>query len=139
MAKKSSGGIGLMIVVGLCVAAYKWTQENMDTVLIVGGSMLLIYILLWSHKRKKHAAWMKHLYDKYKDAEVVDGILNSMFWKGMTEEQLIDSLGSPDAIDTQVLKTKRKEIWKYNEVRKGQFATKITVENHKVIGWDKKS
>ena len=71
--------------------------------------------------------------------EVVNGILNGEFWKGQTEEQLKDSLGSPPAVDRQVLKTKQKEIWKYQETRKDQFAIKITIENSAVVSWDQKS
>jgi SNF family Na+-dependent transporter len=93
MAKKSSVGMGLILIVGLFIAAYEWVQQNLETVLIVVGGLVFVAIVFWIGRRKKHAAWVKHLHEKYKDAEVVDGILNSMFWKGMTEDQLRDSLG----------------------------------------------
>ena len=60
------------------------------------------------------------------------------FWQGQTEEQLLDSLGKPKDIDQKVLKTKTKEIWKYNETGKNRYALKITLENGKVVGWDQK-
>jgi hypothetical protein len=61
-----------------------------------------------------------------------------MFWQGQTQEQLLDSLGRPADTDTKVLKTKTKEIWKYNRVGKNRFGLRVTVENGVVVGWDKK-
>jgi hypothetical protein len=37
-----------------------------------------------------------------------------------------------------VLKTKTKEIWKYREIKKGQYALKVTLEENMVVGWDMK-
>ena len=61
------------------------------------------------------------------------------FWTGQTEEMLAESLGPPVAVDKQVLKTKRKEIWKYGETKKNQFSLRITLENGRVVSWDQKS
>jgi hypothetical protein len=79
------------------------------------------------------------LFAKYKKEQLVLDIMEGKFWKGQTEEQLQDSLGKPDVVDTVVLKTKRKEVWKYQEIQRGQFSLRVTLENGKVIGWDQKS
>ena len=65
--------------------------------------------------------------------------MDQMFWEGQTDEQLRESMGTPVAIDSQVLKTKTKEIWKYHQVRKGQFLLRITLEKGKVVGWESRS
>ncbi len=62
------------------------------------------------------------LIEKYGDAALVDKLMRRMFWQGQTEEQLRDSLGKPLDIDQKVLKTKTKEIWKYNETGKNRYA-----------------
>jgi len=62
-----------------------------------------------------------------------------MFWQGQTPEQLVDSIGHPVDVDKKVLKTKSKEVWKYNQTGKGRFSLRITIENDLVVGWDKKS
>lgn len=36
------------------------------------------------------------------------------------------------------MKTKVKEIWKYNPIGEKRYGLKITIENCEVIGWDKK-
>lgn len=143
MAKKGSGGEGLAIILFLIVsavtAAYKWAKENTHIIAAIGAIFIFACGVRIYIERRKQAAWVAHLKEKYKNDEIVDRILNSEYWMGQTPEQLIDSLGNPHAKDRQVLKTKTKETWKYNEHRKGQFSLRILVENGKVIGWDAKS
>jgi hypothetical protein len=143
MAKKGSGGGGLGILFVLAVsaisAAYKWAQENIEIIALVGFFIVVAVLLKINSDRKKQAAWVAYLKEKYKSDEIVNAILNSEYWKGQTAEQLVDSLGKPHAIDKQVLKTKTKETWKYNEQRKGQFSLRIVVENNQVVGWNAKN
>lgn len=143
MARRNSGGSALPIVavgvISAVSATYKWAQQNIAVVLAIIGGFVCVYMFSVINKRKKHAAWVQYLHEKYKNPDVVKGILNSEFWQGQTAEQLEDSLGAPAAIDRQVLKTKRKEVWKYREVRKGQFGLKVTLENHKVVGWENRA
>ncbi|MES2017854.1 MAG: DUF2845 domain-containing protein [Pseudomonadota bacterium] len=140
MAKKnsSSGGVILIVVFFALSAAYKWAQENMTVVIAILGMITIGIFLRVASNRSRKKNWIRHLHEKYNDDEIVVAILGSRFWKGQTEEQLEDSLGTPGGVDTQVLKTKTKEIWKYHEQRKGQFSLRITLENGKVVGWDKK-
>jgi hypothetical protein len=142
---KSSGsgaGIGLIIVIGIGFAVYRWIEENI-LIAAIGACLLLAGIVAYaglnSQRRKKAGeAHIAYLLNKYKKQEIVDRILNQEFWKGQTVEQLEDALGPADAVDRQVLKTKTKETWKYDEVKKGQFSTRIDIENGKVIGWSAK-
>jgi hypothetical protein len=91
-------------------------------------------------KAKKDAekARKEWIYQKYGHTEIADKIINKTVWVGETKDQLLDSLGKALDIDERVLKTKRKEIWKY--VRKGvnRYGFKVTVENDIVVGWDEK-
>jgi hypothetical protein len=52
---------------------------------------------------------------------------------------LLDSLGHPADIDEKVLKTKKKEIWKYHHMGGNRFGLRITLELNQVVGWDEKS
>ncbi|MGB0206070.1 MAG: hypothetical protein ACPF9K_13635 [Neptuniibacter sp.] len=80
----------------------------------------------------------ERLLEKYGDEQLVDKLMQGMFWQGQPEEQLLDSLGKPLDIDQRVMKTKTKEVWKYDETGKNRYALKITLENGEVVGWDKK-
>ncbi|HEV2839725.1 MAG TPA: hypothetical protein VGW39_00225 [Chthoniobacterales bacterium] len=75
---------------------------------------------------------------KYRDPQIVDKIMQQMFWQGQSQEQLLDSLGRPADIDQKVMKTKVKEIWKYNHMGANRFGLRITIENKVVVGWDQK-
>lgn len=75
---------------------------------------------------------------KYGDDSVVNAIMRKAYWQGQTEEQLIDALGRPQDIDEKVLKTKRKEIWKYHSLGANRYALRVTLEQGLVVGWDDK-
>ena len=105
------------------------------TILIVTvGIVILIICVRWSDKAMRRA----RIYSKYGRTDIAERILNKQVWVGESAEQLRDSMGDPLDIDEKVLKTKRKEVWKY--VRKGvnRYGLKFTVENGFVVGWDEK-
>jgi hypothetical protein len=142
MAKKSdsSGLIIILVVIGAMISsAMEWVKANKEVAIGIIALIISLYILKSFLNRRKYEKWVSYLKEKYNnDLEVVNAILNNKFWKGQSVEQLEDSLGHPDAIDKQVLKTKTKEIWKYREIKKGQYALKVTLEENMVVGWDMK-
>ena len=73
----------------------------------------------------------ERLMAKYGDGALVEKIMNGMYWQGQTEGQLLDSLGRPLDIDQKVLKTKTKEVWKYQETGKNRYALKIILVQSK--------
>jgi hypothetical protein len=117
--------IVLLIIVIICVIMARKTKKHREQML---AEKLL------AEKRRKE--W---LLAKYGDAEVVDKIIRKTVWQGETSEQLRDSWGEPIDIDHHLMKTKTKEVWKYNQTGKGRFALRITIEDGKIIGWDEKS
>ena len=107
---------------------------------------LLLFIILavgivWliSHYNKvKRAERLAYLTKKYKDQHLVDKLMNRQFWQGQTSEQLLDSLGKPADIDNKVLKTKKKEIWKYDQDGRNRYCLRVILENDTVVGWDQR-
>lgn len=75
---------------------------------------------------------------KYRDEQLVQNLLDERFWQGQTAEQLRDSLGEPLDIDQKVLKTKVKEVWKYEQTGKNRYGLKITLDDGIVVSWDQK-
>lgn len=69
------------------------------------------------------------------DPETAQRILSHQIWQGMTAEQLMDSAGMAEAVDTIVMKTKRKEIWKYDQETATRFGMRVTLEDGVVVGW----
>ncbi len=97
----------------------------------------LVVVLFFARimrKRKRKA----NLLERYGNEEIVGRILNKDIWQGETAEMLLDSLGKPDEVDQQVLKTKVKETWKYGKVGQGRYKLRIMLDNDVVIGWESK-
>jgi sulfite reductase beta subunit-like hemoprotein len=143
MAKKSDSGAGVLLVVGLVfaalAAAYEWAKNNL---LIVGLVIVGVTVTVALSRRaasKRREARFRKLVERFGSEEIAHDIMSQKFWPGQTEEMLTESLGVPEAVDKQILKTKRKEVWKYGEGRRNQFSLKITVENGRVVAWDQKS
>lgn len=113
------------------------------------GIFLLVVILFFvarsiDKSRAKAAveraerARRESIYSKYGRTEVAERILSKTIWVGETADQLIDSLGHPSDTDETVLKTKRKEIWKYYPKSTSRYGLRVKVENGVVVGWDEK-
>lgn len=100
-------------------------------VLVIGA-----WVAISSHFTKKRG---DALLEKYGNKEIVDKIMKHIVWQGQTSAQLNDSLGNPVDIDRKVMRTKTREVWKYDKTGKGRYALRITIENGIVVGWDKKS
>ncbi|MDE1963663.1 MAG: hypothetical protein KGI42_07180 [Xanthomonadaceae bacterium] len=140
MARRSSSAeaslLVLAIVIGLPVyLAMKvidvtgWVLPVVIVVAIIGLAM--------ASRAKKRRKRIEALRRKYPE-EIVQRILDGHIWQGQTEEQLIDAIGSPAEVDTKVLKTMHREIWKYGRISAKRFRLRITVENGMVAGWDQK-
>jgi 4-amino-4-deoxy-L-arabinose transferase-like glycosyltransferase len=143
MAKKSDAGTGVLLVVGAIiagfVAAYEWATKNLLIVGIVATLLILGVVLARYVAAKRRQERFRALTERFGSEEIAQDIMTQKFWTGQTEEMLAESLGPPEAVDRQLLKTKRKEIWKYDEARKNQFSLRITLENGRVVSWDQKS
>ncbi|TAJ31976.1 MAG: DUF2845 domain-containing protein [Nitrospirae bacterium] len=98
-------------------------------------------MLIWWYTRsqsKKRQLRLEYLRNKYKDDALVQKIVAGYFWKGQTANQLIDSLGQPADVDQKVLKSMKREIWKYRPQSRTRYGLRITLENDVVVGWDQK-
>lgn len=143
MAKRKSDGSGIMVVIVIIATAIssatEWVKIHQEQVIGIIGLIICFFILKMILNRQRYKKRVIYLKNKYNNnMEIVNAIIKGQFWQGQSSEQLLDSLGHPDAIDRQVLKTKTKEVWKYDERRKNQFSLKIILEKGNVVGWEKR-
>jgi type II secretory pathway pseudopilin PulG len=80
----------------------------------------------------------QELMSKYQDEEVVERIMTRRVWTGQTAGMLMDALGPPEAVDVKLLKTKKKEIWKYAHQGGKRYGIRITLDNDKIVKADVK-
>lgn len=88
---------------------------------------------LMEEKRRAEAE-RQRLIAKYGD-DIAERILKHLIWQGMTEDQLIESWGPPADRDYEVRHTKTKETWKYGQVGRNRFSSRVFIENGYVVGW----
>lgn len=100
---------------------------------IVAFHLLLAYGNYITEKERK-----SRIYQKYGHTNIAEKIIKKITWVGETREQLLESFGQPLDIDENVLKTKKKEIWKYYQKGTNRYGLRVIVENGIVIGWDEK-
>lgn len=100
------------------------------------AALVIFVVWIWSARKKQRRA---ELMDKYGDENLVNDLMNRVFWQGQTAEQLLDSLGEPLDVDQKILKTKKKEVWKYNHQGGNRYGLKITLDDDQVVGWDHKN
>ncbi|RKW38789.1 MAG: hypothetical protein D8B60_10960 [Moraxella sp.] len=149
MAKKKNedgSGFGLIVLIVGVIICYSWDFLVRNRLFLsIGFVVCLLTILHFRRKSKeKKRAEMErrrierfnYLYSKYVDEDIVVSIMNQEFWQGQTEEMLLDSLGYPDDKDIKVLKSKRREVWKYDKISARSYRTKIILENGIVVGYD---
>lgn len=138
MTKAESTLIMWLIIIGLPIFLIFQLGESMGwgtLVIIAIVAVTLVVVIKAQNKKKRREALLR----KYQDPETVAAIMNRSFWQGQTDEQLVDSLGNPEDIDQKILKTKKKEIWKYNHQGGNRYGLRITLENDHVVGWDQKT
>jgi hypothetical protein len=112
-------------------------------VVLVGAIGGLVLFFRWTIARDRRAREAREAAERARwDAlaqrfgpEIAGRIWRKEIWQGQTEEMLVAALGAPVEIDEEVLKTKRKHVFKYGHQGANRFATRITLENGVVVGW----
>lgn len=138
MTKVESQLTGWAIIIGLPIYGVSMLGESVGWGVLAGSLVAIIVVVIWykaTQTKKKRAALMS----KYQDSELVEKLMGRSFWQGQTSDQLMDSLGSPEDVDEKILKTKKKEIWKYNHQSGNRYGLRITLDNDIVVGWDQKT
>ena len=137
MTKKQSDGIFSLILLlgGFWLIAGFFKAIGLVLPLVLIGIAIVIYVLVKIlGKRARKSA----LLEKYGDETIVAALMDRSLWQGQTAMQVADSIGRPVAIDNKVLKTKKKEIWKYHPQGGNRFNLRVTLENDIVVGWENK-
>ena len=138
MTKAESQLVGVLFIIGLIVVGFMKLFESIGYVIPIVVVVVIIAGYIY-YKKKKHRERVEYLTKKYTDPQIVDKILEGTVWQGQTAVQLKDTLGEPAGIDQKVLKTKKKEIWKYGHQGGNRYNLRITLDDDVVIGWDDRS
>ena len=126
-----------MTAIGLVMIGIAMVGEYLGWIVLaagVAGVGALVVGLVGLYRRRRR----RYLLGKYRDEALVASLLEQRFWEGQTADQLFDALGEPHDVDQKMLKTKKKEIWKYDHRGHNRYDLRITLDNDVVVGWDQK-
>jgi len=138
MTKAESQLIMWAIIIGLPIYGITQLGESMGWGVLIGGVAAVIALVIWYNATQTNKRREK-LMTKYQDNDLVEKLMERSFWQGQTSGQLLDSLGTPVDINKKILKTKKKEVWKYNHQSGNRYGLRITLDNDIVVGWDQKT
>jgi len=131
--------IGVAVLICLLALAFPAVRNAFGVVILIGICGGLIGLAaLYANKYAKRKAKLQYLTGKYSDAEIVNRILQRQLWPGETAEQVIDSFGEPEGKDDKLLKTIKREVWKYYPTGVNRYGLRITLDNDVVTMWDQK-
>ena len=104
--------------------------------LILSGVGLIVALKIRDETRRKQrlAAEIQRLVTLYGE-EIASRIMAREIWQGMTDEQLVESRGSPSDVGREIIREKIRETWKYHQIGRNRFRERIYLENGIVIGW----
>lgn len=137
MTKAETQGILWIAIIGLPIYGIMKLGESVGWGSLIMLAALVIGLIIWlyiSNIKKRR----EMLLNKYQDPKLVEALMARRIWQGQTAEQVLDSLGSPHDVDQKLLKTKKKEVWKYNHQGANRYGLRITLDDDQVVGWDQK-
>jgi hypothetical protein len=137
MARRKSKGESALIGLVIISAALVWLIDKINdsiglpavAIVLIALFAVAIYAVI-----RKRAARLAYLRTKYGDETIVQRIIGKQCWQGQTAEQLLDSLGDAPSVDRDLLKTKKREVWKYGASGKGRYRLRITLDQDVVVG-----
>lgn len=98
---------------------------------------LVVLAALWHFGRPALMEWwrVRRLCKAYPAGPELDDMLAKVIWSGQQSQQVRDSLGRPEAVETLARKTKTKEIWKYGHEGSNRYRLRITLDDGEVSTW----
>lgn len=114
--------IGIVVLLGLAGIGALWglAQQNGER----------------QRREREEAERQAMVMKKYAGSPYAEDILRGLVRQGMTPEMVLDSWGSPAAVDRKVYKTKVKEVWKYGPGPRRTFSNRVTIEDGVVVGFE---
>lgn len=155
MTKAERSAISLMVVVAAPFVAIFALYQAIGPYAFFGliAAAIILYIAWNAHQRRtrlaaddsqaearrqEQLAKKARLLEKYGDVAIVERIMSGTVWQGQSADQVRDSIGSPVDVDERVMKTKRREVWKYHHQGGNRYGLRITLEHDLVVGWEEK-
>jgi len=70
--------------------------------------------------------------------KIVEDVMSGIIRQGMTAEMVVDSWGSPEAVDEKIYETKTANTYRHHQAGRNQFASRVMLEDGGVVGWKRR-
>lgn len=138
MTKKERDTLGLLVILGLIGwGVTKILQTTGFIILLILCIVAICAFALFKQSQKNRR--IEYFRRKYADETVVQQLMQRKYWRGQTRDQLIDSRGEPEKKENKMLKTIKREVWKYDRRGINRYGLRITLDNDIVVEWDDKT
>ena len=127
-----------ILVLGAISIAVKFVSFIGFGVFVIGILLIAVFAAFIFVGRQKRAARLASLRVKYGDENIVQAIIRHEFWEGQTNEQLLDAIGNPPSVDNVLMKTRRREVWKYQPNGRNRYRLRITLDDDVVVSYEQK-
>jgi hypothetical protein len=107
-------------------------------VLVVCAIPVAIFAGSFVYARHKRAVRLSNLRGKYADESIVQALMRHEVWEGQTREQLLDARGQPLSIDNVLMKTRTREVWKYQPNGRNRYRLRITLDDGVVVSYEQR-
>lgn len=136
---KSNYSIFFIILMGILLGGASWVYEVFHIwgfifPCILYGFGLILFLILEKHQKIKR---IQRLNLKYEDQLLIEKIINGEIWYKQSLDELIDAIGLPHRIVYEVMKVKKREVWKYDHQGGERYNLMVTLENDSVISWER--
>lgn len=126
----------VLVVLGLLLLVGSWLITDglpfLIVVFILAVAWKLISVQTTERKRRQR---LQELIERF-DEEIATRIVDGEVWQGQTKAMLIESKGLPMDVTETVSSRHLKQTFKYDEVGRGRFRTKIHLRDGIVVGWE---
>jgi hypothetical protein len=135
--KNDAALIGVLLLIGIPIWIVSRITDSIGSTAAIIAVVLIIAGVVFYFVQKR-AARLAYLRAKYGNESIVQRIMRRNYWQGQTAEQLRDSLGNPSAVDKNLLKTRKREVWKYQPAGVNRYRLRITLDDDVVAGYGHK-
>ena len=104
------------------------------TALSLAAGLVFMVVAIAATRPDRSRKRRVRLEAKYATSPHLRTIVEGKIVAGMTEAEVVDAWGKPAQRTHQVLKTKTKDVLRFGS---GRYASRVTLENGRVVGWTK--
>lgn len=92
----------------------------------------IIQSILPTYRRQEEA------FQRHGNNDIAEAIAKETFVRGMTGEQLTESMGRPRSVERRTVDGREQEVWQYEPQEGASTGVDVVLEEGKIVSWERK-